>query len=65
MTAKLPVRGTPEYEWYWTFGICRDRGRCGRPKDEEHEVHIQYDAGNEVLDTWWDSSHYRPIELVK
>jgi hypothetical protein len=55
----------PEYETYWKFGICRDRGKCGRPKNEEHDVHIQYDAGNHILDTWWDISHYKPIDFVE
>jgi len=32
---------------------CLHRGRCGKPKDG-HEVHVQYDVGGQILETWRD-----------
>lgn len=62
---ELPERGTDAYDWYWQFGICRDSDRCGRPKTEPHDLHVQYDAGGSVLATWWDPSHYKAIDSAE
>jgi hypothetical protein len=49
---------------YLVPGICGDRGRCGKDKGEldpdgkPHAVHVQYDAGGQILATWWSNDHY-------
>jgi hypothetical protein len=47
----LPERNTDAHDAYWAT-ICGEGGRCGKPKSERHGVHVQYDAGGQILTTW-------------
>lgn len=46
-----PRPDTDEGAAYWA-DICGDQGKCGRPRTEEHDVHVWYSKGGKILATW-------------
>lgn len=63
MTDQFPERNTDAYDAYWAK-ICGHGGRCGKPQDEPHDAHVQYDTGGQILSTWRSSQYYDKNPIV-